>query len=70
VQVGAYPSRATADKIRRQLAAQGYTARVVPRGKLFGVRVGRFATRAEAARTATKLKAARHDAMVVDAEPR
>ena len=70
VQVGAYPTHTAADRVRQRLVAQGYAARVVPRGKLFGVRVGRYATRATAVKTAAKLKAARHEAMVVEAEPR
>ncbi|HEX8849130.1 MAG TPA: SPOR domain-containing protein [Gemmatimonadaceae bacterium] len=70
VQVGAYPTHAAADRARQRLVARGYQARVVPRGKLFGVRVGRYATRASAAKTAAKLKAARNEAIVVEAEPR
>ena len=70
VQVGAYPTHTAADRVRQRLVARGYQARVVPRGKLFGVRVGRYTTRASAAKTAAKLKAARNEAIVVEAEPR
>jgi TolA-binding protein len=70
VQVGAFPTHVAADRVRQRLVAQGYAARVVPRGKLFGVRIGRYATRAAAAKTAAKLKAARNTAIVVEAEPR
>jgi cell division septation protein DedD len=69
VQVGAYPTRAAANRLRTRLARQGFAARVVPAGKLFRVRVGRFRTKADAERTATKLKAARVDAWIIDAEP-
>ncbi|NUO63567.1 MAG: SPOR domain-containing protein [Gemmatimonadaceae bacterium] len=70
VQVGAFPTHVAADRVRQRLVAQGYAARVVPRGKLFGVRIGRYATRAAAGKTAAKLKAARNTAIVVEAEPR
>ena len=69
IQVGAYPSRAGADRIRKRLTARGFTARVVPAGRYFRVRVGRFTTRAAAAPTLKKLKAARYETIVVDAEP-
>lgn len=68
VQVGAYPTRAAANKVRAALAGKGYPARVVPRGKLFGVRVGRYATHADAERTAARLKATKYAPMVVPAE--
>jgi cell division protein FtsN len=51
------------------LVKQGYAARIVPAAKIFRVRVGRYGTRADAERVATKLKAARLDAWIVDAEP-
>lgn len=69
IQVGAYPSRASADQVRKRLAAAGYAARVVPAGRYYRVRVGRYATRAAAAPVVKKLKAARNDAIVVTAEP-
>ena len=70
VQVGAFPSHVAADRVRQRLVARGYTARIVPRGKLFGVRIGRYATHAAAAKTAAKLKASGNAAIVVEAEPR
>jgi cell division protein FtsN len=69
IQVGAYPSRATADAVRKRLTAQGYAARVVPAGRYYRVRVGRYATRAAAAPVVKKLKAARNEAIIVDADP-
>jgi cell division septation protein DedD len=68
IQVGAYPSRAAADQVRKRLAAAGYAVRVVPAGRYYRVRVGRYATRAAAAPVVKKLKAARNDAIVVSVE--
>lgn len=69
VQVAALPSRQRAESLRSRLARQGYAARITPAGAMFRVRVGRYGTRAEAERIAARLKAARMDAWVVDAEP-
>lgn len=68
IQVGAYPSRAAAENVRRRLTAEGYAARVVPAGRYYRVRVGRYATRAAAAPVVKKLKAARNEAIIVDAD--
>jgi cell division septation protein DedD len=69
IQVGAYPARATADKVRKRLTAQGFHARVVPAGRYYRVRVGRYPTRASAAPVVAKLKARHYETMVTDAEP-
>lgn len=69
IQVGAYPTRAAADRIRKRLTAQGFPARVVPAGRYYRVRVGRYATRTSAAPVVTKLKARHYETMVTDAEP-
>ena len=69
IQVGAYPSRAAADKLRKRLTAAGYPARVVPAGRYFRVRVGRYPTHAAAAPVVKRLKAAHNEAIVVDADP-
>ena len=69
VQVGAYPTRAAAERVRTRLSEQGFVARVVPGTKLFRVRVGRFPTKPDAARTAARLKAARLEAWIVNVEP-
>lgn len=68
IQVGAFPSRTGADKARQRLIAHGFAARVVPAGRYFRVRVGRYPTRASAMAIVKKLKAARNDAIIVDAE--
>lgn len=69
IQVGAYPSRATAEKVRKRLTAQGFRARVVPAGRYYRVRVGRYPTKASAAPIVAKLKSRHYDTMVTDAEP-
>jgi hypothetical protein len=69
VQVGAYPTRVAAERLRARLAKEGFVARIVPATKIFRVRVGRFAARSDAERAAAKLKAAHLDAWIVDAEP-
>jgi DedD protein len=59
VQVGAYRSRANADRQARDLTAKGYRAAVVApsaSGGLYRVRLGPFAQRAEADRTVTRLR--------------
>ena len=69
IQVGAYPTRTAAEKVRKRLTAQKFHARVVPAGRYFRVRVGRYPTRASAAPIVKKLKAAHYDTIIVDAEP-
>ena len=69
VQVGAYPTRAAAERLRARLTKEGFAARIVPATKIFRVRVGRFPARSDAERAAAKLKAAHLDAWIVDAEP-
>ena len=69
IQVGAYPSRTTAEQVRKRLAAAGYEARVVRAGRYYRVRVGRYATRAAAEPVVKTLKSARNDAIIVSAEP-
>ena len=69
IQVGAYPTRAAAEKVRKRLTAQKFHARIVPAGPYFRVRIGRYPTRASAAPIVKKLRAAHYDTIVVDAEP-
>ena len=69
IQVGAFPTRAAAERVRKRLTAQKFHARVVPAGRYFRVRVGRYATRASAGPIVKKLKAAHYDTIIVDAEP-
>ncbi|HEX2718645.1 MAG TPA: SPOR domain-containing protein [Gemmatimonadaceae bacterium] len=68
VQVGAYPQRASADRLRAQLAAKGFPARVVPAGTMWRVRVGRYAVRRDAERMAARLRGAKYPAWIVEAE--
>lgn len=70
VQVTAYDAKAPADRLRARLAAQGWEARVVPAGTMWRVRVGRYATPAEAAAAATRLEAQGNRTWVTEAEPR
>jgi len=69
IQVGAYPTRAAAERVQKRLTAQKFRARVVPAGRYFRVRVGRYPTRASAAPVLKKLKAAHYETIIVDAEP-
>lgn len=69
IQVGAFPTRAAAERVRKRLTAQKFRARVVPAGRYFRVRVGRYATRASAGADVKRLKAAHYDTIIVDAEP-
>ncbi len=72
VQVAAFPTQAAADSFRETLAARGYDVRVWGTAAPFRVRVGRFATRAEANTLAQELrtKMIAKDAWVVEAEVR
>lgn len=69
IQVGAFPTRAAAERVRKRLTAQKFHARVVPAGRYFRVRVGRYPTRASASPVLKELKAAHYDTILVDAEP-
>ena len=66
-QVAAYDTQAAAERLARKLKDQGYEARVSS-DKPFRVRVGWFARRDDATELVTKLKAAKIDAIVVEAE--
>ena len=72
MQVAAFPTQVAADKFRESLAAKGYDVRVWGTEAPFRVRVGRFATRAEATTLAQELRAKMiaKDAWVVEAEVR
>jgi cell division protein FtsN len=72
VQVAAFPNKPAADSFRESLAARGYDVRVWGTENPFRVRVGRYATRAEAAELAQELRAKMiaKDAYVVEAEVR
>jgi hypothetical protein len=70
VQVTAYDTKAPAERLRARLAARGWEARVVPAGAMWRVRVGRYATREDAAAAATRLEAQGTSTWVTEAEPR
>jgi rare lipoprotein A len=70
VQVTAYDARQPADRLRARLAAKGWEARVVPAGTMWRVRVGRYATHAEAVAAAKRLEAEGSPTWVTEAEPR
>ncbi|HUL73987.1 MAG TPA: SPOR domain-containing protein [Vicinamibacterales bacterium] len=55
VQVDAFRNKATADDLVKQLKGKGYAAFAVPSASLFKVRVGPFADRGEADKTAGRL---------------
>lgn len=67
VQVAAYGARGDATRLETRLKALGYAARVTGGGP-FRVRVGRFASLADASAMVQKLKAAKFTAIVVETE--
>ena len=69
VQVGAYPTRASAESHRKSLAARGIDARVVGTSAPYRVRVGRYGSRAAADAAAQRLKAKKISVYVTEAEP-
>lgn len=70
VQVAAYTAQRDATSLAAHLKQRGYDARVVGNGAPYRVRVGRYATREEASAALTKMKAARVNGIVVEAESR
>ncbi len=68
VQVAAFSTLASANGLRDVLVARGYPARVVGRAKPFRVRVGRYATRADADAAARAMRAKKLTAYVTSAE--
>jgi cell division septation protein DedD len=69
VQLAAYSNRTEALAVVKRLTARGVDARVTPT-KPWRVRVGHYATRAEAAAEARKRSTKRSKALVVEAEDR
>jgi cell division protein FtsN len=69
VQLGAYPTRASAESHRKSLAARGIDARVVGTSAPYRVRVGRYTTRSAADAAAQRLKAKKLSVYVTEAEP-
>jgi cell division protein FtsN len=72
VQVAAFPTKAAADSFMETLQTKGYDVRVWGTEYPFRVRIGRFATRAEAAAIAQELRSRMisKDAFVTEAEVR
>jgi cell division septation protein DedD len=60
VQVGAYGSRENATRVVSQLTGKGFKAFIAPSGSLHRVRVGPYATRADADRALADLRRAGH----------
>jgi DedD protein len=69
VQLGSFASRDNADKLLRQLRAQGFSVFILPGGSgsslRYRVRIGPMADRAAAAQEAAKLKSLGHVASIV-----
>lgn len=70
VQVAAYPRKKDADAAAARLKKRGFAVRVVGTKAPFRVRVGRYASRAEAVAALGRMKQAKVSGIVVDAEPR
>src|SRR5688500_18504783 len=72
VQVAAFPTRAAADSFMESIQAKGYDVRVWGTEAPFRVRIGRYATRAEASAVARELRSRMisKDAFVAEAEVR
>ena len=69
VQLGSFASRDNADKLLRQLRAQGFSVFILPGGSgsslRYRVRIGPLADRAAAAQEAAKLQSLGHAASIV-----
>jgi hypothetical protein len=65
VQVAAYDTKAGADRLATKLRGQGLEARVVGSSKPFRVRVGRYATRAEAEEASRRVDAVAKSSSIV-----
>lgn len=65
VQVAAYDTKAAAQRLATTLRGQGFEARVVGSTKPFRVRVGRYATRAEAEEASRRVDAAAKSSSIV-----
>lgn len=68
-QVGALKTNGEAERLVATMKTKGYTARI-DKLALYHVRIGTFASRAEAVALVSKLKRAKVDAIVVEATPR
>ena len=69
VQVAAYDSRPAAEKLAATLVRAGWDARVSGTDRPFRVRIGRYATRADASAVVKSLEAKKIVAFVAETEP-
>lgn len=70
VQVAAFNSRQEATALAAQLRRRGFDVRVAGARAPFRVRIGRYATRAEATAALQRMRSSRVTGIVVEAEPR
>ncbi len=70
VQVAAFTSHESAEKLRARLKELGYDARITSAEPPYRVRVGRYATRGQADSVAARMKVQHVDGYVTSAEPR
>ena len=70
MQVAAYDRRPPAEQLVAKLSGRGLAARVVGAAAPFRVRIGRYATHAEAVSAAARLRAERIEGFVVESEGR
>jgi cell division protein FtsN len=68
VQIAAFRTQSEAKRLHARLVARGYDARVAHAGTLWRVRVGRYATRDAAVAALGRVRAAKLDGIVVEAE--
>ena len=69
VQVAAYPARQDATSLAARLKQRGFDVRVVGDRAPYRVRIGRYATRADANAALARIRASRLTGIVVEAEP-
>lgn len=70
VQVAAFKTRRDATSLASRLTARGLEARVVGDRAPYRVRVGRYATHADAVAALTRMRASKVNGIVVEAEPK
>ena len=70
VQVAAYTARQDATSLASSLKGRGFDARVVGDKAPYRVRIGRYASRADALSALTRMKSSRVNGIVVEAEPK
>jgi cell division protein FtsN len=68
--VAAYTARTDANSLASNLKGRGFDARVVGDKAPYRVRIGRYASRADAQAALGRMKSSRVNGIVVEAEPR